>query len=56
AYLPAMKQQNWGRVIFISSESGVQIPEEMIHYGMTKAAQIAIARGLAEQVAGTNIT
>lgn len=56
AYLPAMKQQNWGRVIFISSESGVQIPHEMIHYGMTKAAQIAIARGLAEQVAGTNIT
>ncbi|ODN68001.1 SDR family NAD(P)-dependent oxidoreductase [Methylophaga muralis] len=56
AYLPAMKQQNWGRVIFISSESGVQIPHEMIHYGMTKAAQIAIARGLAEQVAGTDIT
>lgn len=56
AYLPAMKQQNWGRVIFISSESGVQIPHEMIHYCMTKAAQIAIARGLAEQVAGTNIT
>ena len=56
AYLSAMKQQNWGRVIFISSESGVQIPHEMIHYGMTKAAQIAIARGLAEQVAGTNIT
>ena len=56
AYLLAMKQQNWGRVIFISSESGVQIPHEMIHYGMTKAAQIAIARGLAEQVAGTNIT
>lgn len=56
AYLPAMKQQNWGRVIFISSESGVQIPQEMIHYGMTKAAQIAIARGLAEDVAGTGIT
>lgn len=56
AYLPAMKAQNWGRVIFISSESGVQIPEEMIHYGMTKAAQIAIARGLAEHVAGTDIT
>jgi NAD(P)-dependent dehydrogenase (short-subunit alcohol dehydrogenase family) len=56
AYLPVMKQQNWGRVIFISSESGVQIPQEMIHYGMTKAAQIAIARGLAEQVAGTSIT
>ena len=56
AYLPAMKQQNWGRIIFISSESGVQIPQEMIHYGMTKAAQIAIARGLAEDVAGTGIT
>lgn len=56
AYLPAMKQQNWGRVIFVSSESGVQIPQEMIHYGMTKAAQIAIARGLAEDVAGTGIT
>jgi NAD(P)-dependent dehydrogenase (short-subunit alcohol dehydrogenase family) len=46
--LPAMKAANWGRVIFISSESGIQIPVEMIHYGMTKAAQIAIARGLAE--------
>lgn len=56
AYLPAMKSQNWGRVLFISSESGVQIPEEMIHYGMTKAAQIAVARGLAESVAGTDIT
>lgn len=56
AYLPGMKAQNWGRIMFISSESGVQIPEEMIHYGMTKAAQIAIARGLAESVAGTNIT
>ena len=55
-YLPVMKQKNWGRVIFISSESGVQIPAEMIHYGMTKAAQIAVARGLAEHVAGTGIT
>jgi NAD(P)-dependent dehydrogenase (short-subunit alcohol dehydrogenase family) len=55
-YLPGMKQRNWGRIIFISSESGVQIPPEMIHYGMTKAAQIAIARGLAESVAGTGIT
>jgi NAD(P)-dependent dehydrogenase (short-subunit alcohol dehydrogenase family) len=54
--LPAMKAANWGRVIFISSESGIQIPVEMIHYGMTKAAQIAIARGLAESVAGTGIT
>lgn len=55
-YLPSMKQKNWGRVIFISSESGVQIPSEMIHYGMTKSAQIAVARGLAEAVAGTGIT
>ena len=54
--LPGMKRRNWGRILFISSESGVQIPAEMIHYGMTKAAQIAIARGLAESVAGTGIT
>jgi NAD(P)-dependent dehydrogenase (short-subunit alcohol dehydrogenase family) len=51
-----MKENNWGRIIFISSESGLQIPEEMIHYGVTKAAQIAVARGLAEHVAGTDIT
>jgi NAD(P)-dependent dehydrogenase (short-subunit alcohol dehydrogenase family) len=55
-YLPAMKRANWGRIIFISSESGMQIPSEMIHYGMTKTAQIAVARGLAESVAGTGIT
>jgi NAD(P)-dependent dehydrogenase (short-subunit alcohol dehydrogenase family) len=55
-YLPGMKQRNWGRIIFISSESGVQIPPEMIHYGMTKAAEIAIARGLAESLAGTGVT
>ena len=55
-YLPAMKQANWGRIIFISSESAVQIPAEMIHYGMSKTAQLAIARGLAESVAGTGIT
>lgn len=55
-YLPAMKERDWGRIIFISSESGIQIPDEMIHYGMTKAAQIAVARGLAENVAGTGIT
>src|ERR1700734_2476827 len=55
-YLPAMRQRNWGRIIFISSESGYQIPAEMIHYGMTKAAQIAVARGLAEATAGTGIT
>ena len=54
--LPAMKRANWGRIIFISSESGYHIPAEMIHYGMTKAAQIAVARGLAETTAGTGIT
>ncbi len=54
--LPAMKRMNWGRIIFISSESGVQIPVEMIHYGMTKTAQLAVSRGLAELVAGTGIT
>ena len=56
AYLPAMRQRNWGRIVFISSESGLQIPAEMIHYGMTKTAQIAIARGLAETCEGTNVT
>ena len=54
--LPAMRRANWGRLIFISSESGVQIPAEMVHYGMTKSAQISIARGIAESVAGTGIT
>jgi NAD(P)-dependent dehydrogenase (short-subunit alcohol dehydrogenase family) len=56
AYLPGMKQRNWGRIVFISSESGVQIPLEMIHYGMTKTAQLAISRGLAESCAGTGVT
>lgn len=55
-YLPGMKERNWGRIIFISSESGVQIPAEMIHYGMTKTAQLAVSRGLAEYVSGTGIT
>ncbi len=55
-YLPAMKRADWGRIIFISSESAVQIPAEMIHYGMTKTAQLAVSRGLAEAVAGTGIT
>ena len=55
-YLPRMKQKDWGRILFISSESGQQIPAEMIHYGMTKTAQIAIARGLAETTAGTGVT
>jgi NAD(P)-dependent dehydrogenase (short-subunit alcohol dehydrogenase family) len=55
-YLPRMKDQNWGRIVFISSESAIQIPAEMIHYGMTKTAQLAISRGLAETTAGTNVT
>ena len=55
-YLPYMRQANWGRILFVSSESAVQIPVEMIHYGMTKMAQIAVARGLAEATAGTGIT
>lgn len=55
-YLPKMKQRNWGRILFISSESGVQIPAEMIQYGMTKTAQLAISRGLAETTVGTGVT
>ncbi len=55
-YLPGMLSRNWGRIVFISSESAVQIPAEMIHYGMTKTAQLAIARGLAETTAGTKVT
>jgi len=55
-YLPRMKAVGWGRIVFISSESAVQIPAEMIHYGMTKTAQLAIARGLAETTAGTRVT
>src|SRR3954468_3167386 len=56
SYLPGMKQRNWGRIVFISSESGIQIPAEMIHYGMTKTAQLAVSRGLAETCAGTGVT
>jgi NAD(P)-dependent dehydrogenase (short-subunit alcohol dehydrogenase family) len=56
AYLPGMLKKNWGRIIFISSESAQFIPAEMIHYGMTKTAQVAVARGLAESVAGTGVT
>ncbi len=55
-YLAGMLRKNWGRILFISSESAVQIPAEMVHYGMTKTAQIAIARGIAESVAGTGVT
>jgi len=56
AYLPHMLAKNWGRIIFISSESAVQIPVEMIHYGVTKTMQLALARGLAETTKGTNVT
>jgi NAD(P)-dependent dehydrogenase (short-subunit alcohol dehydrogenase family) len=55
-YLPAMVARGWGRVVFISSESGLNIPKEMIDYGMTKTAQLAVSRGLAESVAGTGVT
>jgi NAD(P)-dependent dehydrogenase (short-subunit alcohol dehydrogenase family) len=55
-FLPAMRENNWGRVVFISSESALNIPTEMIHYGMTKTAQLAIARGLAQTMAGTGVT
>ncbi|WP_022822467.1 SDR family NAD(P)-dependent oxidoreductase [Hymenobacter norwichensis] len=55
-YFPLMLKQNWGRILFISSESALQIPEEMIHYGTTKTAQLAVARGLAELTKGTAVT
>ncbi|HTP68457.1 MAG TPA: SDR family oxidoreductase [Dongiaceae bacterium] len=55
-YLPGMLKKNWGRIIFISSESGQNIPTEMVHYGMTKTAQIAVARGIAQTVATTGVT
>jgi NAD(P)-dependent dehydrogenase (short-subunit alcohol dehydrogenase family) len=55
-YLPGMRDRNWGRIVFVSSESALQIPAEMIHYGMTKTAQLAVARGIAETTAGTGIT
>jgi NAD(P)-dependent dehydrogenase (short-subunit alcohol dehydrogenase family) len=55
-HLPRMVKRGWGRVVFISSESAVNIPKEMIDYGMTKTAQLAISRGLAESVAGTGVT
>ena len=56
AYLPGMKTLNWGRVIFLASESGFNIPVEMIHYGVSKTADIAVARGLAKRMAGTGVT
>lgn len=55
-YLNGMRARNWGRIVFVSSESAVQIPAEMIHYGMTKTAQLAVARGIAETTAGTGVT
>ncbi len=55
-YLPGMRARDWGRIVFVSSESAVQIPAEMIHYGTTKTAQLAVARGLAETTAGTGVT
>ena len=55
-YIRGMRMRNWGRIVFISSESGLQIPVEMIHYGVTKTAQLAVARGLAESLAGTHVT
>ena len=56
AYLPGMLTRDWGRIIFISSESGLSTPGEMVHYGMTKSAQLAIARGLAQSTRGTRVT
>ena len=56
AYLPGMLKRNWGRIVFISSESALNIPKEMIHYGITKTAQLAISRGLAEMTRGTAVT
>lgn len=56
AYMPAMLKADWGRIVFISSESALNIPKEMIHYGFTKTAQLAVARGLAELTAGTGVT
>jgi NAD(P)-dependent dehydrogenase (short-subunit alcohol dehydrogenase family) len=55
-YFPGMLDRDWGRVIFISSESGLAIPGEMVHYGMTKSAQLAVARGMAQQTKGTGVT
>jgi NAD(P)-dependent dehydrogenase (short-subunit alcohol dehydrogenase family) len=56
AFLPGMRARDWGRIVFVSSESAQQIPAEMIHYGVTKTAQLAVARGLAETLAGTGVT
>ena len=55
-YVSGMRSRDWGRIVFVSSESALQIPTEMMHYGMTKTAQLAIARGLAETLVGTGVT
>ena len=56
AYAPGMKERGWGRVVFISSESAINTPVEMVHYGFTKTAQLAVSRGLAKTLAGTGVT
>lgn len=56
AYVPGMLEKNWGRVVFLSSESGINIPEDMIHYGFTKSANLSVSRGLAKRLAGTGVT
>jgi NAD(P)-dependent dehydrogenase (short-subunit alcohol dehydrogenase family) len=56
SYMQGMLKRDWGRIVFISSESAIHIPKEMIHYGFSKAAQLAVSRGLAELTAGTNVT
>lgn len=56
AYAPVMVERNWGRIVFVSSESAVNIPADMIHYGFTKTAQLAVSRGLAKRLAGTGVT
>jgi NAD(P)-dependent dehydrogenase (short-subunit alcohol dehydrogenase family) len=56
AYVPGMRGKNWGRIVFVSSESGLNIPVEMVHYGVTKTAQLAVSRGLAASLAGTGVT
>ena len=56
AYLPGMAERGWGRVVFLSSESGLNIPADMVHYGVTKTADLALSRGLAKRMAGTGVT
>ena len=55
ALAPGMQERGWGRIIFISSESGISIPDEMVHYGMTKTAQLSVMRGLAKTLRGTGV-